>query len=119
MAFVVLIDQTSLFTLLVLRLDNGDMTTSMTVLDFTKNTLFLLMGFILISCENNQQKTSYLTDGSKSAPYQRLNQAASEPQNWLSHGRTYKEQRFSPLGQINTENIEAVSYTHLTLPTKA
>ena len=106
LAFVVLIDQTSLFTLLVLRLDNGDMTTSMTVLDFTKNTLFLLMGFILISCENNQQKTSDLTDGSKSAPYQRLNQAASEPQNWLSHGRTYKEQRFSPLGQINTENIE-------------
>ena len=106
LAFVVLIDQTSLFTLLVLRLDNGDMTTSMTVLDFTKNTLFLLMGFILISCENNQRKTSDLTDGSKSAPYQRLNQAASEPQNWLSHGRTYKEQRFSPLGQINTENIE-------------
>lgn len=26
--------------------------------------------------------------------------------NWLSHGRTYDEQRFSPLDQINTDNVD-------------
>src|SRR5690606_31282147 len=28
-----------------------------------------------------------------------------EPGQWMSHGRTYSEQRFSPLDQINTENV--------------
>jgi quinohemoprotein ethanol dehydrogenase len=29
----------------------------------------------------------------------------SEPGNWLAHGRTYEEQRFSPLTQVNKETI--------------
>lgn len=37
---------------------------------------------------------------------QRLNQAEQETQNWLSHGRTYDEQRFSPLEQINKQTVE-------------
>ena len=36
---------------------------------------------------------------------ERLLAADSEPSNWLSHGRTYDEQRFSPLDEINSENI--------------
>jgi PQQ-dependent dehydrogenase (methanol/ethanol family) len=36
---------------------------------------------------------------------QRLLAADEEPGQWMSHGRTYDEQRFSPLRQINTENI--------------
>ena len=32
--------------------------------------------------------------------------ANSEPQNWMSHGRTYDEQRFSPLQQINDANVQ-------------
>lgn len=35
----------------------------------------------------------------------RITSADQEPQNWLTHGRTYGEQRFSPLNQINTDNI--------------
>ena len=35
----------------------------------------------------------------------RINNAASEPGNWLAYGRTYEEQRFSPLTQINRENV--------------
>ncbi len=31
--------------------------------------------------------------------------ADQEPGNWLAHGRTYDEQRFSPLDQINSENV--------------
>ena len=37
----------------------------------------------------------------------RIIDADKEPRNWLSHGRTYSEQRFSPLKQINTEQRRA------------
>lgn len=36
----------------------------------------------------------------------RIINADTEPQNWLSHGRTYDEARFSPLKQINTDNVQ-------------
>ena len=36
---------------------------------------------------------------------ERIINANNEPQNWLSHGRDYHEQRFSPLNQINLETI--------------
>jgi len=35
---------------------------------------------------------------------ERIINADSEPGNWLSHGRTYDEQRFSPLDQVNADN---------------
>lgn len=35
----------------------------------------------------------------------RLRNAAQDPDNWLTHGGTYSEQRFSPLDQINTGNV--------------
>lgn len=35
----------------------------------------------------------------------RLLAADDEPQNWLTYGGTYSEQRFSPLAQITTENV--------------
>jgi len=35
----------------------------------------------------------------------RLVAADTEQDNWLSHGRTYDEQRFSPLKQINDQNV--------------
>jgi PQQ-dependent dehydrogenase (methanol/ethanol family) len=35
----------------------------------------------------------------------RIVAADREPQNWLSHGRTYSEQRFSPLDAINAQNV--------------
>ena len=30
---------------------------------------------------------------------------AADPNNWLAHGRTYDEQRHSPLAQINADNV--------------
>ena len=36
---------------------------------------------------------------------ERIIHADKEPGNWLTHGRTYSEQRFSPLKQINDENV--------------
>ena len=35
----------------------------------------------------------------------RITAADSEPGNWMSYGRTYDEQRFSPLQQINAQNV--------------
>lgn len=37
---------------------------------------------------------------------QRIIAADSDPQNWLAHGRTYAEQRYSPLRAINDGNVE-------------
>ncbi len=36
---------------------------------------------------------------------ERLITADTEPENWLAVGRTYSEQRFSPLKQINQDNV--------------
>jgi PQQ-dependent dehydrogenase (methanol/ethanol family) len=36
---------------------------------------------------------------------ERIAAADSEPGNWLTHGRTYGEQRYSPLARISTANV--------------
>jgi len=36
----------------------------------------------------------------------RIIDANAEPGNWLAHGRTYDEQRFSPLADINDSNVD-------------
>jgi alcohol dehydrogenase (cytochrome c) len=38
--------------------------------------------------------------------YERILDARSEPQNWLTYYGAYNGQRFSPLDQINTENVK-------------
>ena len=40
---------------------------------------------------------------------ERLQNAASEPGNWLTHGGTYLEQRHSPLTQINKETLSQLA----------
>ena len=39
---------------------------------------------------------------------QRLLQADKEPGQWMSHGRTYSEQRYSLLTQVNVENVRSL-----------
>ncbi|MCW2577472.1 MAG: PQQ-dependent dehydrogenase, methanol/ethanol family, partial [Modestobacter sp.] len=41
--------------------------------------------------------------------YERILDARSEPQNWLTYYGAYDGQRYSPLDQINTENITRVT----------
>ena len=38
--------------------------------------------------------------------HERIVQADLEPENWMAHGRTFDEQRFSPLNQIDSKNIQ-------------
>ena len=35
----------------------------------------------------------------------RLREADADPSDWLTHGRTYAEQRYSPLSEITAENV--------------
>jgi len=46
----------------------------------------------------------------------RIAAADAEPQNWLAHGRTYGEQRFSPLARINDANVSnlALAWSYAT-----
>ena len=48
----------------------------------------------------------------------RIRAADAEPQNWMSHGRSYDEQRFSPLGGINRGNVAGLGLDwHFDFPT--
>ncbi len=38
-----------------------------------------------------------------------MENAASDQNNWLLHGRTYDNQRYSPLSQITSENVKSLS----------
>ena len=42
----------------------------------------------------------------KGVTYERILNARSEPQNWLTYYGAYDGQRYSPLDQINTENVK-------------
>ena len=48
-------------------------------------------------------------EGATGVDLERIINADAEPGNWLAHGRTYDEQRFSPLDQITAENIGELS----------
>ncbi|HKV63880.1 MAG TPA: PQQ-dependent dehydrogenase, methanol/ethanol family [Candidatus Acidoferrum sp.] len=54
-------------------------------------------------CHSNPPATA--TPSPASVDSARLANADADPGNWMSHGRTYGEQRFSPLKQINDQNV--------------
>jgi len=63
---------------------------------------------VLVSCADHeivQELTKAPAKGPAAVTAARLAGANSEPGVWLSVGRTYAEQRFSPLARINTENV--------------
>ena len=50
---------------------------------------------------------------------ERIVAADSEPGNWLTHGRTYGEQRFSPLAGVDTDNVDELGLAwSFELPTR-
>lgn len=68
-----------------------------------KLTLPLFATLLLIAC--NQEATQ-VDLSAATASDQRIIDADREPQNWLAHGRTYDEQRYSPLDQITDQNVK-------------
>ena len=57
---------------------------------------------VLGACSNAAPEAGMVTEA-------RLLAAEDDPDNWLSHGRTYAEQRFSPLTDINDGNVDELS----------
>ena len=66
------------------------------------------MLFMLAACSNedNVEQDSAVpltqsSSGIRPVNGERIRNADAEPGNWLSHGRTYDEQHFSPLAYID------------------
>lgn len=65
---------------------------------FDKNSLLALAILAILA-------TPLAHAGSESLGEQRMRAAEREAHNWLSHGRTYSEQRYSPLTQIDQSSV--------------
>ncbi len=50
-------------------------------------------------------RAKVVRDATNSLDGARILKADAEPGNWLAHGRTYDEQRYSPLEEITVENV--------------
>jgi glucose dehydrogenase len=66
-----------------------------------------LISIVLICCVPIESTPSQVQARPNIADAQLVN-ADSQPGNWLTHGRTYSEQRFSPLKQIDDHNVSAL-----------
>ncbi len=53
-----------------------------------------------------EDRARHIREVTGSVNEDRILKADSEPGNWLAHGRTYSEQRFSPLDAINDGNVD-------------
>ncbi len=75
-----------------------------------KTTRFLKIGVLmvmsaLVAC--TQKAAEEPKSGIPAAvTKERILNADGEPGNWMSHGRTYSEQRYSPLSQITDQNVD-------------
>ena len=57
------------------------------------------------SDDESVPRAELIRTATSSVDSERISNANSEPGNWLAHGRTYDEQRFSPLDEITDETI--------------
>ena len=81
-------------------------------------SLILGITLLAIACDGSspEQQAEPATAPAQPPPSQispatdeRLVNADAEPGNWLLHGRTYSEQRYSPLTQINKDTLQNLS----------
>ncbi len=70
----------------------------------TKRLLpLLVLCAVVTACGSGSKSTP--AAASKPVDGARIIAADSEPGSWMSHGRTYGEQRFSPLDKVNGDNV--------------
>ncbi|HEY8509184.1 MAG TPA: PQQ-dependent dehydrogenase, methanol/ethanol family [Steroidobacteraceae bacterium] len=60
---------------------------------------------LLAACARGPQEPAAGSERAAWVDTQRIVDADKEPGNWMTYGRTYSEQRFSPLTQINDNNV--------------
>ncbi|WP_408609456.1 PQQ-dependent dehydrogenase, methanol/ethanol family [Altererythrobacter lutimaris] len=63
-----------------------------------KNMGWVLAAALAVSACGEQASENAITSG-------RLLAAGGDDANWITHGRTYSEQRFSPLDKVNASNV--------------
>ena len=81
-------------------------------IQLTKNSLLSLAWLIVLvgtGCQSEVQMDEKVVGPTFSVDRTRIANADSEPEIWISHGRTYDEQRYSPLTSINDENVAQLS----------
>ena len=62
---------------------------------------------VLAACASLAAAQPNMTPGA-SVDGAKIAKADADPGEWLSNGRTYSEQRFSPLAKINASNVNAL-----------
>ena len=68
--------------------------------------LFLSLLLLAGACQQPLTQSPAADPGGVAAvDGRRLRAAGEEPHNWMSYGRTYDEQRFSTLGQVNQQTV--------------
>src|SRR5271156_2001124 len=65
-----------------------------------------LLMFVALLCGFAGSAARSAESGGKPVDGERIANADAEPGNWLSYGRTYSEQRYSPLKTINDKNAQ-------------
>jgi PQQ-dependent dehydrogenase (methanol/ethanol family) len=83
------------------------MLTSRTSRRFTATIGILSLGLALAACSRSGQAPPAAAEpaGKAAVDGARIVNADSEPGSWMTHGRTYSEQRYSPLDAVNTGNV--------------
>jgi quinohemoprotein ethanol dehydrogenase len=73
----------------------------------------VLSVFLTIGCHSNSNKPGNAPPPASRAAVDenRLLHADDDSGNWMSYGRTYNEQRFSPLKQVNDNNVGQLALT--------
>jgi len=66
---------------------------------FLKVAALVAAALALVACQGK---------GPAAVDSARILAADNEPGNWMTHGRTYSEQRFSPLDKINAANVSGL-----------
>lgn len=77
------------------------------------SALSLVLGFtaaFVVACGDTPAVSKAPTLTFAQIDGERVANADTEPENWLAHGRTYSEQRFSPLKAINLDTIDRLGY---------
>src|SRR5438270_11262850 len=74
-----------------------------TILLATAGALSVIIGPFRLNHADAQSKV--MKAGAAQVDAQRLIAADYEPGNWMTYSRTYSEQRFSPLDEINASNV--------------
>jgi alcohol dehydrogenase (cytochrome c)/quinohemoprotein ethanol dehydrogenase len=68
----------------------------------------LVLCVAMAGCYRPTEKPGSAPSRPAAVSAERLAAADSEPGQWMSHGRTYDEQRFSPLDEISTANVKGL-----------